>query len=303
VFITTYNEPADLVRLTTEAATRLTRPDTRVYILDDAARPSMKALAKELRCGYIIRGEEWAGKARHAKAGNVNNALLLTSGQFILLLDADQIPAPDFVERCIGYFRDPRLAFVQTPQHFYNIPSGDPVGSDALLFYGPMLKGMDGWNAGFLCGSNALLRREALMQLGLIGYAQEMERRVEHALFQMGRDLIEAQGDALAQRVALVYLGEALVKARQTLQEGQPLEVVSDIIRDRVTMAQEHLAQHDLAAIVDDLKAMADSGSDMAAEASSSIEDSLFPLWIQAITSVVTGAKPIHPSSASLGCI
>ena len=67
VFITTYNEPVDLVRLTTEAATRLTWPDARVYILDDGARPSMEALANELRCGYIVRGEEWAGKALHAK--------------------------------------------------------------------------------------------------------------------------------------------------------------------------------------------------------------------------------------------
>lgn len=48
VYIATYSEPVDLVRLTADATTRLTWPNTTVYMLGDGARPTMKAMAKEL---------------------------------------------------------------------------------------------------------------------------------------------------------------------------------------------------------------------------------------------------------------
>ena len=57
-------------------------------------------------------------------------------------------------------------------------PAGDPFGSQAPLFYGPIQQGKDGWNAAFFCGSNAVLRREALMQLGVRHYVRELEQRV-----------------------------------------------------------------------------------------------------------------------------
>jgi cellulose synthase (UDP-forming) len=259
VLITTYNEPVELIRLTAEAATRIRWPDAQVYVLDDGTRPAMQAMARELGCEYIVRGEEWDGKPRHAKAGNVNNALLQTSGEFILILDGDQIPDPQIVARCIGYFRDPQVAFVQTPQYFYNIPPGDPFGSDAALFYGPIQQGKDGWNAAFFCGSNALLRREALMQLGLTDYAAEMEQRFRRGLSEMERAV--RSGPSLAsQRAALGPLKEALAKARQALNDGQPLETVSDIVREAAA-AQQTAAEQDLAAIARDLQAIEGDGT------------------------------------------
>jgi len=295
VYIATYNEPVDMVRLTVEAAMRITWPNTKVYVLDDGARPAMEAVAREIGCGYIVRGEEWSKKARHAKAGNINNALLHTSGEFILLLDADQIPAPEIVERIIGYFRDEKLAFAQTPQYFYNVHPGDPFSSNAPLFYGPILQGMDGWGAGFLCGSNALLRREALMQLGISGYVQEMEERVEHALSQMGRDLRKAQGDTLAQRIALASLGEALVKARQALKDGQPLEIVGDIVRKAVVSGQKDIAQEDLSSIIADLQAMGTAGDEEASGASQVIVEQL-----SEIVQEMADAAPVCPDTVGL---
>ena len=66
---------------------------------------------------------------------------------------------------------------MQTPQWFSNVTDSDPLGSQAPLFYGPIQQGKDGWNAAFFCGSNAVLRREALMQLGIVGYVREQGRR------------------------------------------------------------------------------------------------------------------------------
>ena len=293
VYITTYNEPVELVRLTAEAAGRIAWPNTQVYILDDGARPAMQAMAEELGCGYITRSDEWTGKARHAKAGNVNNALLQTSGEFILILDADQIPAPQIVHRCVGYFRDPRVAFVQTPQYFYNLPPGDPFGSDAPLFYGPIQQGKDGWGAAFFCGSNAILRREALMQLGLTGYVQEMEQRVRRGLSEIERDLARREADTPAQRAAMHSLRPALIQARQSLKDGQPLEVVSDIVRDAVAAAQQTVAQQDMAAIAEDLRAMAAAGDETAAQVSQFMLERLPDLAREVTESAPSGPEAV----------
>jgi cellulose synthase (UDP-forming) len=271
VFITTYNEPVELVRLTAEAAMRIHWPSLNVYILDDCARPAMRDAAQEIGCGYITRGDEWAGKARHAKAGNVSNALLQTNGDFILTLDADQIPAPEIAERTMGYFRDPKVSFVQTPQYFYNIPPTDPFGSDAPLFYGPIQQGKDGWNAAFFCGSNALLRREALMQLGLTDYVQDMETRVRHSIGDLRRRT-RSRAATPAQRAALAALRPALAQARQALRQGQPLIQVSDMVREAVATAQRRMAEGDMAEIAEVLRELATAGDAEAAEAGSYID-------------------------------
>jgi cellulose synthase (UDP-forming) len=271
VFITTYNEPVELVRLTAEAAMRIRWPCLDVYVLDDCARPAMRDAAREIGCGYITRGDEWTGKARHAKAGNISNALLETDGDFILTLDADQIPAPGIAERTIGYFRDPKVSFVQTPQYFYNIPPSDPFGSDAPLFYGPILQGKDGWNAAFFCGSNALLRREALMQLGLTDYVQDMEARVRRSIGDLKRGT-RSRAATPAQRVALAALRPALDKARQALRQGQPLMQVSDMVREAVATAQRRMAEDDMAEIAGVLRELASAGDAEAAEVSGYID-------------------------------
>ena len=245
VFITTYDEPVDLVRLTVEAALKIDWPRLKVYVLDDGARSQMRALAAELGSGYVTRGEEWTGKPRHAKAGNVNNALMETDGDFILILDADQIPDPRIIQRTIGYFRDPGLAFVQTPQHFYNVPPGDPFGADAPLFYGPIMQGKDGWNAAFFCGSNAVLRREALLQLGVTEYVREMEQHFERALKRLRHDvstLARRSPDLPAART----LRFALKEADQALRVGAPLERVSDIVRQGISAAQDVATRQDV---------------------------------------------------------
>ena len=133
------------------------------------------------------------------------------------------------------------------------------------------------------------------MQLGISGYVQEMEERVERALFQMGRDLREAQGDTLAQRVALASLGEALVKAHQALKDGQPLEVVGDIVREAVVSGQKDIAQQDLASIIADLQAMGAGGDQDASGASQVIVEQL-----SEIVQEMTDAAPAGPGTVGL---
>lgn len=168
VFIATINEPVELVRRTVLAALRMDYPHL-TWLLDDGNRPEMRALADELGCRYLARGEN-----THAKAGNINHALAHAGGEFVALFDADHAPRRDFLARTLGYFRDPRVAFVQTPQDFFNLdsyehrqaPRGRRVWMEQSFFWRVIQRGKDRWNAAFFCGSCAVMRRAALDDAG-----------------------------------------------------------------------------------------------------------------------------------------
>lgn len=166
VFIPTYDESVDLVRQTLLAALRIDYPH-KTWLLDDGNRESMCALARELGCEYLARAQN-----THAKAGNLNHALSHSQGEFVAIFDADHAPRKDFLKRTLGYFKDPAVAFVQTPQDFYNTDSfnhrvsGRWLWSEQSLFFKVIQRGKDTWNAAFFCGSCAVLRRSAVEAVG-----------------------------------------------------------------------------------------------------------------------------------------
>ncbi len=168
IFVPTYNEPLWIVRRTLLGTREVRYPHT-TYLLDDGNRPEMAALAKQLGCEYLARGHN-----ADAKAGNLNFGLAHSRGDFIAIFDADHIPMPEFLDRTLGYFADPRVAFVQTPQEFYNIDSYQHQVDlehrrswhEQALFYRVIQPGKDRWNAAFFCGSCAVVRRSALARMG-----------------------------------------------------------------------------------------------------------------------------------------
>ncbi|MDQ0730632.1 glycosyltransferase family 2 protein [Arthrobacter sp. B1I2] len=261
VFITTYNEDLDMVVTTALAAQKIRHPHS-TWILDDGARPELKALAEQHGLGYVTRSGDWTKDLpRHAKAGNLNNALMVTHGEFLLILDADQIPEPDILEKILGYFNNRRLALVQTPQYFSNVPADDPLGSQAPLFYGPIQQGKDGWNAAFFCGSNAILRREALMQLGLVGYVKETEKSIRRALAASRAAIRQARKSADVESTLVAEVLDEVEAATREAQEevdaGRPLSEVTYRVRRRVDTAVQTLVQADVAALQADLEEIA----------------------------------------------
>jgi cellulose synthase (UDP-forming) len=168
VFITAYDEPLEVLRRTAMGARAIRYPH-RTYFLDDGKRDELKRIAEELGIGYIRR----VGNA-NAKAGNLNFALQVTGGEFILQLDADHYPLPHIVDDMLGYFTDPKVAFVQSPQEFYNTDSFTHVVNDDAremweenrIFYSLLQPGKDASNASFFCGCGGMLRRAALEDIG-----------------------------------------------------------------------------------------------------------------------------------------
>ena len=168
IYIATYNEPVELLRETIVCALNVNYPH-KTYVLDDGCRGSVEALAQELGANYIARKER-----DDAKAGNLNNALRLTQGEFIVTLDADHVPSPEFIDELLGFFADDSVAIVQTHQDFYNLDSFQHLlnvkknygWQQQELFFNVIQPGKDHYNAAFYCGSPAMIRRTALEDIG-----------------------------------------------------------------------------------------------------------------------------------------
>jgi cellulose synthase (UDP-forming) len=136
----------------------------RTFVLDDGRRTEVKALCDELGCEYVTRDTN-----EHAKAGNWNHAFARTSGAFIATFDADHVPRADFLERTLGFFADPKVAFVQVPQRYHNLDSlqhrvdwrNRRLYGEQDVFFNLVMPGKDHWNASFFCGTGAVLRRAA----------------------------------------------------------------------------------------------------------------------------------------------
>jgi cellulose synthase (UDP-forming) len=168
IFVPTYSEPVEMLRRTIIGCQAIDYPLKTIYLLDDQRRPAMRQLAEELGCGYFDRPDN-----RHAKAGNLNHALPLTDGELIVCFDADFVPCRDFLERTAGFFRDPEVAMVQTPQNFFNedaitrnLGLERALEDEQRLFFRTLQPGRDAMNAVVCHGSCFIIRRSALEAIG-----------------------------------------------------------------------------------------------------------------------------------------
>ncbi len=162
VLITVYGEPLDVIRRTAEAALAI-RGQHVTWILDDGRSDDVQALASELGCRYIRRLSN-----NGAKAGNINNALTIAKGDFFVILDADFVPLPGFIEQTLPFFETATVAFVQTPQTYGNLHNFISRGAGYMqsMFYRFVQPGRNAFNAAFCVGTNVMFRRAALDDIG-----------------------------------------------------------------------------------------------------------------------------------------
>ena len=188
VLIPTYNEPLDVVRYTALGALNMDWPTDKlhIYLLDDGRRPEFEQFAFEAGIGYKTRKDN-----KHAKAGNINTALKTLDSPYVAIFDCDHVPTRSFLQLTMGWFeRDQNLAMLQTPHHFYspdpferNLQQFRIIPNEGELFYGIVQDGNDFWNSTFFCGSCAVIRRDALDEIG--GIAVETVTEDAHTSLRM----------------------------------------------------------------------------------------------------------------------
>ncbi len=179
VFLPVCGENIEILRNTWEGITDLYNPKyiLTAHVLDDMANPNVRDLADEFGFQYIVR----PNKGFMKKAGNLKYAFERTTGDFILILDADFRPRFDFILDTLPYMSNPKNAIIQTPQFFDNttelheqsaLQAG--AGNIQEYFYRVIQTARNSFGGAICVGSCALYRRSALDEIG--GTAQ-----VEHS--------------------------------------------------------------------------------------------------------------------------
>ena len=171
VFITAYGEAPELVRTTLRAARDMTL-DHETWVLDDGDSDVLRQICADEGVGYLRRDG-----GLHAKAGNVNAALGQTTGEYVVIFDADHVPERDFLLQVLPHFDDPEVAFVQSPQSYANQTNLVSTGSSEAqrIFYELVCPGKNHFNAAFCVGTNVMFRRAALDEIGGIATGSNSE--------------------------------------------------------------------------------------------------------------------------------
>ncbi|MER7273003.1 glycosyltransferase [Dactylosporangium sp. NPDC000244] len=163
-------EPIDVVVRSLRAMQQV-RYDGQVdiWILDEGDDPRVKAMAKRLGVHHFSRkgrpefNQDHGAFRAKTKAGN-HNAWRATHEHLydvVAQMDPDHVPLPSFLERTLGYFRDPDVAFVVAPQVYGNMYDNWVVHGASVqqyLFSGLIERGGNGLDAPLLIGTNHLYR-------------------------------------------------------------------------------------------------------------------------------------------------
>jgi cellulose synthase (UDP-forming) len=166
-------EPLEMFEKTLAACRNISYPHT-TYLLDDTRDPEFRKCAERHGAVWL----ELVGLPG-AKAGKVNAALKLTKEDFILILDPDHIPFPNFMDHTLGYFSDEKIGFVQVSQAYYNQYrsfTAKGAAEQTYTFYGPTQMSMHGYGSSVAIGANCTFRRKALESIGGhgIGLAEDL---------------------------------------------------------------------------------------------------------------------------------
>jgi cellulose synthase/poly-beta-1,6-N-acetylglucosamine synthase-like glycosyltransferase len=176
-FITTFvpgSESADLLAKTLPAMVKAKYPhDT--WLLDEGNNLDAKLLCQKYGVNHFTRYGNQAlntptGKFTKTKGGNHNSWYETVGSNYDIVaqIDTDFIPKRDFLTRTLGYFRDPKIAFVGTPQIYGNtnesfIARG--AAEQQYNFYGSVLQGLSSMGMTLLIGANHVIRVSALKQV------------------------------------------------------------------------------------------------------------------------------------------
>lgn len=193
VMIATHNEDVELLFKTVNGCVRMEYPDkekVHIHICDDTNRKEVKELADRMGVNYFGMTEN-----KDAKAGNLNHAIGKTSAPLIVTFDADMIPNSDFLIETVPYFFLPKMkqdeegnwvertedeieegykiGFIQTPQSFYNpdlfqynLYSEGKIPNEQDYFFRQVNIGKNRTNSPIYAGSNTVISREALAEVG-----------------------------------------------------------------------------------------------------------------------------------------
>ncbi|MFI5807701.1 glycosyltransferase family 2 protein [Streptomyces sp. NPDC051561] len=170
-------EPLEMVTKTLEAAVKIRhRGLLHIWLLDEGDDPAVKEVCARLGVHHFSRKgvAKWNQKkgAHRAKTKHGNyNAWLDAHGDdydYFASVDTDHIPLPNYLERMLGYFRDPNIGFVIGPQVYGNYDTfvTKAAESQQFLFHALIQRAGNRYGAPMFVGTSNAVRISALKQIG-----------------------------------------------------------------------------------------------------------------------------------------
>lgn len=165
------SEPYNILEDTLKAMVAVTYPhDT--WLLDEGNDDEAKRICAQYGVHHYSRKgidkfNATSGKfIKKTKGGNYNSWLHHYDQKYDIVAqhDVDFIPQKNFLLRTLGYFNDPKVAFVGTPQIYGNLDESwiaRGAAEQTYGFYGPLQKGFYGHDMTLLIGANHIVRTEA----------------------------------------------------------------------------------------------------------------------------------------------
>ncbi len=173
----TYAEPPDIVCSTLDALSRLKYPNFEVIVIDNNTKDKKFWLPVKKHCSYLGSRFRFfhVDFLKGAKAGALNFSLRRTAqdAEIVGIVDSDYHAEPDFLDKLIGFFDDPRVGFVQTP-HDYREWELNRFQRNCYWEYMPAYRleiaCLNEWVASYIIGTMCLIRRHSLEEAG--GWAE-----------------------------------------------------------------------------------------------------------------------------------
>ena len=206
IYIPVFNENPELVRETIKVAKKVKKLptwDIHIYLLDDSNDEKMTQMAKEEGIPQVLRQ---SSKGR--KAGAITKAMDDTLGDFIVIIDSDTRLFEDILLNTLGYFKDDGVAWVQTPQWFCDLTTGerldeswqkkygslgkftakgiqkvfgkievgkDVFANDPAVFFDVIQRRRNNYNASFCCGATSIHRTSALRRVAITRWVERVQ--------------------------------------------------------------------------------------------------------------------------------
>ncbi|MFX0184832.1 MAG: glycosyltransferase [Candidatus Hodarchaeota archaeon] len=169
VILPIFNEHHDVFHQTLDATIKLDYPPNKleIIVVDDSTQLTQAKKTKKL-CKTLGVKYKHRDNRKGFKAGAINSVLEETKGDFLVILDADQIPFPYLLKSIIPHFIDEKVALVQAKLSFRNLDCVTRKCA-ALVhteFYEVFERAKDHIGTASFSGTTGAFRKTALLEIG-----------------------------------------------------------------------------------------------------------------------------------------
>jgi cellulose synthase/poly-beta-1,6-N-acetylglucosamine synthase-like glycosyltransferase len=188
IYICCYNEPLSVIKECIKHTMNIDYDKKTIFVCDDGKNSELKKYVEKLQTTSVIYKNR-SLISGHAKAGNINDTLYsyYNQNEYLLILDCDMNADKSIIKTLIPYLKDENVAFVQSPQRFYNIKGLDSLGQQYYYFYNVILKVWDKYGNVPCCGTNVLLKKKFLYDIKGFSYDSVTEDFVTSLLLHSNK--------------------------------------------------------------------------------------------------------------------